>query len=132
MKEDPPNFTQALVLLKEVKENLLGLLVPQQKRTIDSINGRLDLELIRQQAENGALDFHAYADYVLNVMGQLCAPVRDEEIAALREVREVVPLFQGIMKTVDHMKLDMANFHLQQARPLIVSQSVEYEKIKFK
>ena len=36
------------------------------------------------------------------------------------------------MKTLDHMKLDMANFHIQQARPLIVDQSVDYEKKKFK
>lgn len=36
------------------------------------------------------------------------------------------------MKTLDHMRLDMANFMIQQARPLIMSQSVEYEKIKFK
>ena len=36
------------------------------------------------------------------------------------------------MKTLDHMKLDMANFHIQQVRPLIVDQSVEYEKTKFK
>jgi hypothetical protein len=64
-------------------------------------------------------------------MGQLCAPVRDEEIVALRELKEVVPLFKGILATLEHMKLDMANFHIQQARPLIVSQSVEYEKAKF-
>lgn len=36
------------------------------------------------------------------------------------------------MKTLDHMRLDMANFMIQQARPLIVSHSVEYEKAKFK
>jgi hypothetical protein len=73
-----------------------------------------------------------YATYLINVLSQLCAPVRDDEIALLRTLTEVVPLFQGINKTLDHMKLDMANFHIQQARPLIVDQSVEYEKIKFK
>lgn len=45
---------------------------------------------------------------------------------------DLVKLFQEIMKVLDHMKLDMANFTIQQARPLIVSQSVEYEKTKFK
>ena len=49
LKEDPPNYSQALVLLKDVKEGILGLLVPQQKRVIDSINEKLDLELIAQQ-----------------------------------------------------------------------------------
>ena len=48
-----------------------------------------------QQAENGVLDFADYATYVINVMSQLCAPVRDEEIAALRAMSsDVVPLFQ--------------------------------------
>ena len=31
-------------------------------------------------------------------MSKLCAPVRDDEIAALRNVKDVVPLFKGIMK----------------------------------
>jgi hypothetical protein len=47
-------------------------------------------------------------------MSKLCAPVRDEEIAELRQIKDVVPLFQGIMKTMEHMKLDMANFMVQQ------------------
>ena len=131
LKADPPVYTQALVLLQEVKDGVLNLLVPQQKRLIESIEGKLDLELIRQQAENDCLDFADYAGYVINLMGQLCAPVRDEEIAKLRTETEVVPLFKGIMESLDHLRLDMANFHLQQARPLIVSHSVEYEKAKF-
>ena len=49
-----------------------------------------------------------------------------------RSLEGVTPLFKGILETLDTMKMDTANFHLQQARPLIVSQSVEYEKTKFK
>jgi len=64
-------------------------------------------------------------------MEKLCAPVRDEQIAVLKQTTDVVPLFKGIMETLEMMKLDMANFTIQQVRPLIVSQSVEYEKIKF-
>ena len=50
----------------------------------------------------------------------------EEEINALKESdrKDVVKLFQGIMKTLDHMRLDMANFMIQQARPLIMSQAV--------
>lgn len=126
-------YTQALRLLQDVKTALLGQLQsPQQRRVIESINAKLDLDLIEQQAENGALDFKGYADYVINLMSQLCAPVRDEEVAALRAIEGVAPLFRAILETLDKMKLDMANFHIQQARPLIVSQSVEYEKTKFK
>merc|ERR1712012_604679 len=70
--------------------------------------------------------------YVVDLMGKLCAPVRDDDVAALKEIKDVVPLFQGILKTLDKMRLDMANFVIQQARPMIMSQSVNYEKIKFK
>ena len=49
-------------------------------------------------------------------MSKLCAPVRDDEIAELRQIKEVVPLFQGIMKTMENMKVDMANFMVQQVQ----------------
>ena len=63
---------------------------------------------------------------------QVCAPVRDERLAELKEETKVVPLFRGIMDLLEQMKLDMANFTIRQVRPVIVSQSVEYEKLKFR
>ena len=44
----------------------------------------------------------------------------------------MVPLFRGIMDLLEQMKLVTANFTIQQVRPVIVSQSVEYEKLKFR
>lgn len=49
-------------------------------------------------------------------MSQLCAPVRDEEIANLRTITDLVPLFRGILETLDVMKLDMSNFYVQQVQ----------------
>jgi len=134
LKEEPPVYNQALSLLDEVRTGLCKILLPSQHRIKGNIMERLDLDLIKQQADNGVLDFDSYAVYVLDLMGKLCAPVRDDEINALKEIdhKDVVKLFQGIMKTLDHMRIDMANFMIQQARPMIMSQSVEYEKIKFK
>merc|ERR1739848_340874 len=106
---------------------------PSQTRVKDAIAEKLDLELIAQQAENQVLDAKNYALFIIDLLGKLCAPVRDHEILELQNhLDNLVELFKQIMKVVDHMKLDMANFTIQQARPLIVSQSVEYEKTKFK
>merc|ERR1712018_153874 len=134
LKEEPPVYNQALSLMEEVRKGLCKMLLPSQHRIKANIMERLDLDLIKQQADNGVLDFDSYAVYILDLMGKLCAPVRDDEINALKEIdrKDVVTLFKGIMKTLDNMRLDMANFMIQQARPLIMSQSVEYEKIKFK
>jgi len=132
LEEEPPVFNQALALLNEVRNGLCNMLLPNQHRIKQGIMDRLDLDLIKQQAEHGTLNFRDYADYVVDLMSKLCAPVRDDEIKKLRETTEVVPLFKGIMKTLEKMRLDMANFVIQQARPMIMSQSVNYEKIKFK
>jgi hypothetical protein len=31
-------------------------------------------------------------------MGRMCCPVRDDDVAALKEINEVVPTFKGILE----------------------------------
>lgn len=131
LKEEPPKYTQAMVLLAEIKEGLTSMLMPQHTKLRSQINEVLDLELIKQQVEHEALDFHYYAHYIVSVMGRICAPVRDDKIRELTATTDVVPLFKGILETIDLMKVDMANFTIQQFRPLIQQQSIEYERKKF-
>jgi len=132
LEADPPEFKQAMVLLTEIKGMLLSLLLPQHGKLKEKIDQILDTELIQQQIDAGTLEFEKYAGYILGMMGMLCAPVRDDDIQLLKTQTQVVPIFRGIMETLELMKIDMANFAIQQARPLIVSKSVEYEKTKFK
>lgn len=73
------------------------------------------------------LQFHLYvlirySQYVLSIMARLCAPVRDETIRALMREIDVVKVFRGVMETLDLMRLDMANFTIQQIRPHIIAQ----------
>jgi len=132
LEADPPQYTQALTLLTEIKAMLYSILLPQHEKLKEKIEGILDIEVIQQQIDNDCLEFEKYAGYILGLMGMLCAPVRDERLAELKEETKVVPLFRGIMDLLEQMKLDMANFTIQQVRPVIVSQSVEYEKLKFR
>lgn len=132
LDESPPKFKQALSLLVEIKEDLTSLLLPQHTRLKHEIDEILDLELIKQQAENGTLDFPRYAQYVLSVMARLCAPVRDDRIRELTQTTDVVELFRGIMELLEVMKMDWTNFTIEQVRPLIQQQSIDYEKKKFK
>ena len=71
-------FFQALSLLTEIRETLVGLLLPQQSRVKDAITEKLDIELIAQQAANNVLDVKAHGLFIIDLMGKLCAPVRDE------------------------------------------------------
>ena len=72
-----------------------------------------------------------YANFILEILGQLCAPSRDEEIAALKSLSEPVKVLRGILEVMEKMKLDMANFYIQQFRPTIVQNCIQYERKKF-
>lgn len=132
LNEDPPNYEQALVLLEEAKGMLLDMTMPYSTRLREEIEQILDIDLIRQQTEHGTIDFHGYARHVISLMARMCAPIRDASIKQLLEIKETVPLFRGIMEQLTQMRIDMANFTIQQVRPHLQSQSVAYEQKKFK
>ncbi|KAM5319898.1 T-complex protein 11-like protein 1 isoform 1-T5 [Glossophaga mutica] len=131
LSEDPPTYDHAIKLVGEIKETLLSFLLPGHTRLRNQITEVLDLDLIKQEAENGALDISKLAEFVIGMMGTLCAPARDEEVRKLKGVKEIVPLFRAIFSVLDLMKVDMANFAVSSIRPHLMQQSVEYERKKF-
>uniref|UniRef100_A0A7N8XT96 T-complex 11, testis-specific-like 1 n=1 Tax=Mastacembelus armatus TaxID=205130 RepID=A0A7N8XT96_9TELE len=131
LKEDPPSYGHAIKLLAEIKETLLSFLLPGHGRLRSRIEEVLDLPLIQQQAENGALDISRLSQFIVGIMGSLCAPCRDEDINKLKEITDIVPLLKAIFSVLDLMKVDMANFAVSSIRPHLMQQSVEYERNKF-
>lgn len=58
----------------------------------------LDTDLIRQQAEHNAVDIPGLANYIINTMGKLCAPVRDNDIKQLKATDNIVELLRLVFK----------------------------------
>ncbi|XP_015605701.1 T-complex protein 11-like protein 1 isoform X2 [Cephus cinctus] len=131
LSEEPPRYDQALILLKEIKETLDELVLPHHTKIRENIKEVLDVDLIKQQAEQGVLDFHHYAQYVISIMSKVCAPVRDDKMIELKQRTDVIETFKGIMETLQLMRLDLANFTITMMRPNIIASSIEYEKAKF-
>uniref|UniRef100_K7FPN4 T-complex 11 like 1 n=1 Tax=Pelodiscus sinensis TaxID=13735 RepID=K7FPN4_PELSI len=131
LSEDPPTYDHSIKLLGEIKEALLSFLLPGHTRLRNQITDVLDLDLIKQEAVNGALDISKLAEFIIVIMGTLCAPARDEEVKKLKDIHEIVPLFRAIFSVLDLMKMDMANFAVSSIRPHLMQQSVEYERQKF-
>ncbi|XP_037535248.1 T-complex protein 11-like protein 2 [Nematolebias whitei] len=131
LSSDPPNFSHALVLLQEVKTTLESLLLPGHVRLRAQLDEVLDLELIRQQVDHGALDLHRLVGFIINTMTSLCAPVRDPEIRAVRDLKDPVELLREIFRVLGLMKTDMVNFTIQSLRPHLLQQAVQYERLKF-
>ncbi|XP_053688836.1 T-complex protein 11-like protein 1 isoform X2 [Sabethes cyaneus] len=128
----PPCYDMAIQLLVDIKDAFQSILSKNNERALARINEILDETVIRQQAEQGVLDFQAYAKFVIHIMALSCAPVRDDAIAKLKDIQDVVELFRGILEILAIMKLDMANCLLDAARNEVIANSVEYEKQKFK
>ncbi|XP_017093034.2 T-complex protein 11-like protein 2 [Drosophila bipectinata] len=131
LERQPPSYDQAIRLLAEIKECFPQLLSPNNERALAHINEVLDDAVIRQQAERGVLDFKSYANFVINILAKSCSPARDDAVAKLREIEDVVDTFRSILELMTLMKLDMANFMLALARKQIAANSVQYEKEKF-
>lgn len=132
LNDDPPEYGQAIRLLEEIREILLSFLNPGANRMRTQIMEVLDMDLIRQQADNDAVDVHGLASYIINTMHKLCASVRDEEIRKLRESTDcIVTLFREIFRVLDLMKVDNINFTIENLRPLLKNQGVEYERETF-
>jgi hypothetical protein len=53
---------------------VLSLLLPGHVRLKAQVEEVLDLELIQQQADHGALDLQRLSGYIINTMASLCAP----------------------------------------------------------
>ncbi|XP_067639226.1 T-complex protein 11-like protein 1 isoform X2 [Eurosta solidaginis] len=132
LNETPPCYDHAIQLLTEIKDCFPQILSQNNSRALQHINEVLDIDVIKQQAVEGVLDFKAYANFVINIMAKSCAPARDELIHQLTQIEDVVDIFKNILDTMALMKLDMVNCLLDFARNDIMANSVEYEKKKFK
>lgn len=132
LHSDPPVYTRAMALLKEVKTELFGLLpFPQHQSLKQEIDEMIDIPFIEQQAENGALNFLGYAQFIINFMGRLCAPARDENIEELKKISDPVLVFKGVMETLKLMSIDFTNFEIEMLRSKLMNHCVDYEKNKF-
>lgn len=66
-------------------QTVLSFLNPGANRMRTQIMEVLDMDLIRQQADNNAVDIQGLASYIISTMGKLCCPIRDEEIKKLSQ-----------------------------------------------
>lgn len=131
LSADPPSYNHAVLLLQEVKTMLRSLLLPRHIRLRSQLDEVLDMELIQQEVDHGALDLHRLAGFVVGLMASLCAPVRDPEVRALRDLRDPVELLREIFRVLGLMKTDMVNFTIQSLRPHLIQQATQYERAKF-
>ncbi|XP_073080779.1 T-complex protein 11 homolog isoform X1 [Manis javanica] len=126
-----PDFSCALELLKEIKEILLSLLLPHQNHLRNEIKEALDMDLLKQKADQRTLNVLQLSQYILSMMTLLCARVRDEAVQKLENVTDPVQLLSGIFQVLGLMKMDMVNYTIQSLQPHLQEHSIQHEWAKF-
>ena len=64
------------------------------KNALSAVDEALDLDHLRQMLQRGVLNFREVLHSVLAILERLCAPVRDELVAALKQEADIVELFR--------------------------------------
>ncbi|KAK1074506.1 hypothetical protein LTR74_001102 [Friedmanniomyces endolithicus] len=126
---------------ENVREKLLRMLKPgNSMHTL--ISESLDLSLIATQCRAGVFSYEGFFNFMANVLPKLCAPFRDEEIAALAlqlqeqpspgdEVDAMINKLFKLLRAVDALSLDYTNFMIMNAAPTLIREAPGYEQRAF-
>lgn len=128
VRKDAPKLR---ALLSEIREMMIEL-YPKCDVVIGELSEFLeDTQFIVQQIKNGALDIHGFFQFLGNVMKKNCAPKRDAIVDSMMTNQCPIEGLKSSLKLIELMKLDLANFKLDQLRPLIAKTAVSTERAFF-
>ena len=119
-----------LGVIREIREQILNFLAPNSG-TRDRIKAQLDMELIQQEWVNGTLDFKELNGNILNILGQLCCPARDERVIEAKAEKDTITQLSHISTLLQLMRADMSNYAIRQIRPLVQKQHIEQQRQYF-
>ena len=119
-----------------VVRDILITLVPDQDQA--KIMERLDVDLLIQQINNGVCDLVDLANWLGIVLKNHCAPMRDALVDKMRksitkgaqqaDQKLMVSGLRQLLNLLEAMKLDVANHQIRHMRPLLIADTVNFQK----
>ncbi|KAI0137131.1 T-complex protein 11 [Xylariales sp. AK1849] len=123
------------LLLRSVKE-IIQTLVPARDRVY--LDEGLNVDLIMQQFNRGMADLEKLASWLSGVLKSHCAPMRDEWVDEMynqltngnrtNNMEELVQGMRSLLSVLEAMKLDVANHQIRLLRPILIEDTVHFEK----
>ncbi|WPH01915.1 Tcp11-domain-containing protein [Acrodontium crateriforme] len=120
----------------EAIRDILRTLVPDYEQKV--IIERLDVDLIMQEISNGMCDLIALSTWLAKVLQAHCAPMRDELVeqmktdiqnGAMESNHEMlVKGLRQLLAILEFMKLDVANHQIRHMRPLLIEDTVNFQR----
>lgn len=118
-------------LISEIKEMMIDLYPKCDVVTGEFSEFLEDTHFLIQQIKNGALDIQRFFEFLGNVMKKNCAPKRDVLVDSMMKNPCPIEALKAALKLIELMKLDLANFKLDQLRPLIAKTAISTERAFF-
>ena len=118
-------------LLSEIREMMIDLYPRCDVVTGEFAEFLEDTKFIVQQLKLGSLDIQNFFLFLGHVMKKNCAPKRDVLVDAMSSCSCPIDGLKAALKLIELMKLDLANFKLDQLRPLIAKTAVSTERAFF-
>jgi hypothetical protein len=125
-----------LPIVFEVVRDILTTLVPDQDQA--KIKERLDVDLLIQQIDNGVCDLVDLANWLGRVLKNHCAPMRDGLVDKMRKAitkgaqqadqKLMVSGLRQLLSLLEAMKLDVANHQIRHMRPLLIADTINFQK----
>jgi hypothetical protein len=123
-----------LVMAENVRAKLLHI-VPRENSMHGIIAEALDSGVVARELESGSFSYEKFFSFMATVLPRLCAPFRDVEVKELVENQlqssDIVSRLQALIRFIDLMQLDFANFLLQQSVPKLLEEAAQYEMKSF-
>lgn len=109
---------------------MIGLLTEQQVNFRVILEDGINLPILKQQFEHGIFD-QEFLRFIMDLLGKLCAPARDELLNQIKEENDVLKQLRRIFEFIELLKVDLANFTVSANRSTIEKYAAEYERDQF-
>ncbi|KAL5437621.1 hypothetical protein PMIN05_006137 [Paraphaeosphaeria minitans] len=122
----------------ETIHEVLKSLVPD--RDHQRVNEHLDVRMLMQEIEKGVCDMVALVEWTAGLLKEHCAPMRDEWVDKMvglmrmgatgtaLNMKIIVESLKGLIGMLETMKLDVANHQIRNLKPLLIEDTISYEK----
>jgi hypothetical protein len=123
-----------LAMADNIKGKLQRLL--KEGNSMHTLIGEvLDTDVVARELRSGSFSYEKFFSFMATILPRLCAPFRDAEVKDLTDTQlqqgDVVARLQALMRFIDLMHLDYANFMLQQSAPELIKHATAYEIKRF-
>lgn len=127
---DVQSAPRLCALICEIRE-LMCELYPRCDVVTGQLSEILDETMIIQQLKHGVLDLSELFNFLAATMKKNCAPKRDSIVEAMVDYAasgSVLEALRTCLELMEGMKLDLANYKLDQIRPHVAQSAVIVER----